>query len=199
MSATAPLRRPAALRLPAPAQAKPAQPRPRLVLISGRRPTAGRLPFLIVIGAVLAIGLVAVLMLHMVAAQDAYRANALQQKLATLHNQEQELASQVEADSAPSVLRHRAAALGMRPGVVAKFHLLKDGRAVGLQTPLAYTQPAPAVTATKAKASNSAKSTKAAGTKASTTKPAKHTATTSTTKNAAGTTKTGEKKKPTKP
>jgi hypothetical protein len=171
MSATAPLRRPAALRLPAqtvPAQAKPAHPRPRLVLISQRRPTAGRLPFLILVGAVMVVGLVSVLLLHMMAAQDAYRVSALQEKLATLHDQEQELASQVDADSAPSALRHRATALGMRPTTVEKYHQLKDGRAVGLQTP-AYVPPAPTTATTKADAKNlkndtSAKAGKAAKT-----------------------------------
>jgi hypothetical protein len=107
-----------------------------LVLVSQRRPTAGRLPFLIVVGGVLVIGLVGVLLLHMVAAQDAYKANAMKQRLAALSDQEQQLDSIVEADSSPDALRNRAAAIGMRPASVTKFHKLRDGRALGVQTPV---------------------------------------------------------------
>lgn len=140
MSATAPLRRPAALRLPATAPSrttaasKPAS-RPRLVLISQRRITAGRLPFMILIGGILSIGLVSVLLLHMLAAQDAYRANTLQQRLQALTDQEQQLATAVDADASPSALRSRALALGMRPTTVTSLRPLKDGRAIGVQTP----------------------------------------------------------------
>jgi hypothetical protein len=145
MSAAAPLRRPAALRLPAtaaPAREKVAHSRPRLVLISQRRPTAGRLPFLILVGAVLVAGLVGVLLLHMIAAQDAYRASTLQQQLANLNDQEQALANQVEQDSAPNVLRQHAMALGMRPAAVTHYKQLKDGRAIGVQTPVLAAPPA---------------------------------------------------------
>lgn len=141
MSATAPLRRPAALRLPATAPSRTTETakvtsRPRLVLISQRRITAGRLPFMILIGGILSIGLVSVLLLHMLAAQDAYRANTLQQRLAALTDQEQQLATAVDADASPSALRSRALALGMRPTTVTSLRPLKDGRAIGVQTPI---------------------------------------------------------------
>jgi hypothetical protein len=170
VSAAAPLRRPAALRLPATAppratpQRKPvAASRPRLILVSQRRPTAGRLPFLIVVGAVLVTGLVSVLLLHMLAAQDAYRANAMQQRLATLTDQEQQLSNTLEADSSPSALRRQAVALGMRPTAVNSYHQLRDGRAIGVQTPVVITPPAPPVTTTTTKASKTAKTAKTAG------------------------------------
>lgn len=164
MSATAPLRRPAALRLPASAPSRTtatpkASGRPRLVLVSQRRTTAGRLPFIILIGGLLSLGLVSVLLLHMLAAQDAYRANTLQKQLASLTDQEQQVATAVEADSSPSALRARAAALGMRPATVTSFRQLKDGRAIGLQTPIPA---APSVTQT------TATTTSATATKAST-------------------------------
>jgi hypothetical protein len=144
-----------AVRLPArvpaprtvPATRKPAAARPRLVLVSSRRQAAGRLPFLIVIGAVLVSGLVGVLFLHMLAAQDAYRATALQDRLATLNDQAQQLTNLVEADSSPHALQQRAARLGMVPTAISNFHRLHDGRAVGVQKPV-LPPPPPAPTPT---------------------------------------------------
>jgi type II secretory pathway pseudopilin PulG len=136
------------------------------VLVPSGRSSAGRLPFLIVVGAVLVVGLVAVLMLHMLAAQDAFRANNLQQRLALLTDQQQQVASAVEADSSPQTLRERAAALGMVPATVTGLHRLRDGRAVGQQTPVYTPPPAPpATTTTTTKAKGAAKSAgaKAAG------------------------------------
>ena len=153
MSATAPVRRPTALHFPTqspplgtPQRKPPASSRPRLVLVSQRRPTAGRLPFLIVVGVLLVGGLVGVLLLHTVAAQDAYRANTLQQRLATLTDQEQRLSTLIESDSSPQALRQRAVALGMVPTTVGKFHRMHDGRTVGVQTPVYVAPPAPIVT-----------------------------------------------------
>jgi hypothetical protein len=126
---------------------------------------AGRLPFLIVVGAVLVTGLVGVLLLHMLAAQDAYRATALQQRLATLSDQEQQLNMTVESDSSPETLRARAVALGMVPTTVGNFHKLKDGRAVGLQTPVYIPPPPPPVPthpkSTKSTATSTASTTTA--------------------------------------
>jgi hypothetical protein len=124
----------------------PAAPAPRLVVVSPRRSPASRLPFLILVGAIMVIGLVGVLLLHMLAAQDAYRANHLQQRLTSLTDAEQRLSRIVEADSAPSALRHRARALGMVPATISGFHKLRDGRTVGLQAPV---QPPPVPTVTQ--------------------------------------------------
>jgi hypothetical protein len=162
MSAAAPVRRPVALRgaaalhLPdlAPIRTAPnpkpaALARPRLVLVAPHRTTAGRLPFLILVGAVLTGGLVAVLMLHMVAAQDAFRVTGLQQRLATLTDAEQQEAQAVAADSSPAALQARAVALGMEPTAITKFRRRPDGRAVGLQTP--YYVPPPVTVSLRSK------------------------------------------------
>jgi hypothetical protein len=187
MSATAPLRRPAALLLPAPHRTtdRPkAVSRPRLVLISQRRITAGRLPFMILIGGVLSIGLVSVLLLHMLAAQDAYRANTLQQRLQALTDQEQQLATAVDADSSPAALKSRALSLGMRPTTVTHLRPLKDGRAIGVQTPIYPPPPPPTTTtsdATNAKPGATAKGGTAAKTDTTTKAGATTKPTTSTT------------------
>jgi hypothetical protein len=112
---------------------------------------------MILIGGILSIGLVSVLLLHMLAAQDAYRANTLQQRLGALTDQEQQLATAVEADSSPIALRTRALALGMRPTTVTSLRQLKDGRAIGVQTPI-YA-PAPVTNTTRSDATNSNAST----------------------------------------
>jgi hypothetical protein len=157
-------------------------PRPKLVLVSQRRTTAGRLPFAILVGSVLVIGLIGVLLLHMVAAQDGFRATALSNRLNTLTIQEQTLQHQVELDSSPTFLQQRATRLGMVPTSVGAFRRLNDGRAVGTQTPLSVAPPASPVTKT-AKTSKSGQSTTAG-------KTATKTATTTSTKTTT-TTKTG--------
>jgi hypothetical protein len=163
MSATAPvrgaaqLRRPGTLLLPAPDETSSPRkattlPRPRLVVMAPQRTTAGRLPFVILVGAVLISGLVGVLLLHTIAAQDAFRVTSLQQRLATLTDQEQQAAELVAADSSPTALEARAVALGMEPTALTAFHRRSDGRAVGVQSPVYVAPPAPKLTKSQAKA-----------------------------------------------
>lgn len=175
MSATAPVRRPAqlrgsaALRLPDPSPSRSGQPqtrsKPRLVLVAPQRTTAGRLPFLILVGTVLAGGLVAVLLLHMMAAQDAFRVTGLQQRLAILTDQEQQEAQLVAADSSPTALQARAVALGMVPTTITKFHRRAGGRAVGVQTPVYVPPPVVASPNPGTTPKTGAAATSAAGTK----------------------------------
>jgi hypothetical protein len=103
------------------------------------------LPFVILVGSVLVGGLVAVLLLHMAAAQDAFRITGLQQRLASLTDQEQQESQLVAADSAPSALQARAVALGMEPTKITSFHRRPDGRALGVATPYYVAPPAPRV------------------------------------------------------
>jgi hypothetical protein len=140
------VRLPTTVERPVPGPSRLPSVRPRLVLVSSRRTTAGRLPFLIVVGGVLVLGLVAVLLLHTLAAQDAFRANAMQQRLSALTDRQQQLAGVVDADSAPGALRARAAGLGMVPTAVDSYRRLHDGRTVGVQTPAYVPPPAPIVT-----------------------------------------------------
>jgi hypothetical protein len=138
MSAVAPLRKPIGLRFggnaaPVAAPAKP-KVRPRLVIVAPPRSAAGRLPFLILIGAVLVSGLLTLLMLHTLAAQDGFKVNTLQTKLNALTDTEQGLAQQVQADSSPAKLRKAAAALGMVPSTIPAYKRV-HGRVVGLEQP----------------------------------------------------------------
>jgi cell division protein FtsI (penicillin-binding protein 3) len=150
VSAVAPLRKPFGLRFGADAAPVEApattKARPRLVIVAPPRSTAGRLPFLILIGAVLVSGLLMLLMLHTLAAQDGFKVNALQTKLNTLTDTEQGLAQQVQQDSSPAKLRKAAAALGMVPSTIPSYKRV-HGRVVGVAQP-AYI-PAPAASQPK--------------------------------------------------
>lgn len=147
MSAAAPLRQAAPARpLPTP-RSQPAHHRPRLVLVSQRRSPVGRLPFIMLVGTILVVGLVAVLVLHMFAAQYSFRAAALQQRLTALTNQKQQMQQVVDRDSSPTALQGLAAADGMLASTLSGIHRTRDGRVVGLLTPV-Y-PPAPVVPATK--------------------------------------------------
>ncbi|HVS68959.1 MAG TPA: hypothetical protein VHE56_10435 [Mycobacteriales bacterium] len=101
--------------------------RPRLVVVAPQR-VVGRTPFVLLVGGLLLSGLLSLLMLHTLAAQDAFHQTSLQQKLANLTDSEQRLEQQVQLDSAPAALRRRAKALGMVPSVVIGYHQRPNGR-----------------------------------------------------------------------
>lgn len=145
MSATYPLRKPA--------QAKPrravAPTRPRLVVIaSPKHRTVARGPFLMLVGGLMLGGLLSLLMLHTLAAQDAFQQTTLQHKLATLTDQQQQLEQQVQNDSAPAALEARARALGMVPSTITSYHRRPDGRTVAHIAPLTPVYTAPTTTTT---------------------------------------------------
>ena len=107
--------------------------RPSLRLVAARPLTAARLPFAIFIGAILVTGLVTLLLLHTMAAQDAFRLASLQQQSAALDDTTEQLAVANEQAAAPSVLGAHAKALGMVPtGSIAYVELHHHGKIVGV-------------------------------------------------------------------
>jgi hypothetical protein len=141
------------------------------------------LPFAIFIGAILAVGLVALLLLHTMAAQDAFRLQALQRAAGALDDTEQQLAVATEQQESPTVLGARARGLGMVPtGSIAYVDLHHHGKVVGVVQTAAPPPPPPAPSpSATAKAKPSAKaSAKPTGQASSTThkhparKPAGH-------------------------
>ena len=107
--------------------------RPSLRLVATRPLTAARLPFAIFIGAILSTGLVALLLLHTMAAQDAFRLQALQKESAALDDTEEQLAVANQQQEAPAALGERARALGMVPtGSIAYVDLHHHGKVVGV-------------------------------------------------------------------
>lgn len=133
-----------------PATPKPATgDRPSLRLITRGPLVAGRLPFAVLVGGILAVGLVALLLLHTLAAQDAFRLQELQRQQAGLSDTEQQLSLLQQRRQAPGALSARAHALGMvATGSVAFVRLHRHGHVVGaVRAAAAPPAPTPAPTA----------------------------------------------------
>jgi cell division protein FtsB len=90
--------------------------RPSLELVpqtGGRTGRARRTPFAAVVVSLLAVGLLGLLVLNTVLAQDAFRLHTLKAESRALEDREQLLQREVEALRAPQALAARAGALGM--------------------------------------------------------------------------------------
>jgi cell division protein FtsB len=133
MSATYPVRKVAA---PTRKAAAPAKSRPRLVVISSQRRVVARGPFVALVGALMLGGLLSLLMLHTLAAQDAFRQTTLQHKLSALTDTEQQLEQQVQTDSAPAALEARAKSLGMVPSAITSYRQHPSGRTTAHEVPV---------------------------------------------------------------
>ncbi len=126
---------------------RPETNRPSLRLVVTRPLVAGRTPFAVLVGLILTTGLVALLLLHTLAAQDAFRLQELQHRAAGLADVEQELRLAEQQREDPATLAARARALGMVPTESLAFvRLHKHGRIVGVAR-AAAAPPPPAPTA----------------------------------------------------
>ena len=150
MSAIAPARQPARTQTqrsqPRPQPARPSRPTLRVVTAPrGARSAAAPtpLPFALVVAGVLGAGLIALLMLHTLAAQDAFTLHKLQRQTATLADAEQQLTLANQQAQAPSALAARAKALGMVP--TGSLHIVRrrDGRIVAIASAVPAPAPAP--------------------------------------------------------
>ena len=116
--------------------------RPALTLVRPRPPALARRrwPFAVLIAAILAGGLVLLLLLNTMAAQDAFRVRDLSARLSVLQNERQALQLAVAADSQPAAIAARARALGMVPAPGPAF---LSGRKVVGDLALATAPPPP--------------------------------------------------------
>ena len=113
----------------------PARPATRpLALVPRRRAQAPRAPFLVVVVGLLVTGLLGLLALNTVLAQDSFTAHELGQQNRELLAREQALRQEVEARTAPGALAAAAAAQGMVPGGPPQFLDLRGGGVVGTPT-----------------------------------------------------------------
>jgi hypothetical protein len=193
-AATAPAR-PRRAPAPVPAQRTPAA---RLTVVPAQPMAAGRLPFAVLVGAILLTGLMGLLLVHTLAAQESFRVHDLTQRLAVLQDQEQQLAVANQQASTPTALRIEAEDLGMRPSTISDYRTAKDGRVIGTLTAIPVAAPAPIVTPSKTTAkghrhgaagnAGTAKATTKSTTSTTSTKAAKATKATK-----AGTTSSGHK------
>ena len=116
------------------------QPRPAarpsyLRLVTTRRSQAAKAPFVAVVVGILAVGLLGLLLLNTVLAQDAFQLHALQLQSHVLADQEQALQRDVERLQSPASLAQRATALGMVQGGPPAFLRLSDGKVLGAPAP----------------------------------------------------------------
>jgi len=122
------------LRVPTDPRTAPAPesaPQRWLRLVPQRRSRAARAPFAVVLVGVLGGGLLGLLLLNTLVAQDSFRLHQLAQESRSLQQREEQLAGQLEANQAPSALAARAARLGLVPGGPPVFLRLPDGRVLG--------------------------------------------------------------------
>lgn len=152
--------------------------RPALRLVAPIPRSARRLPFVGAVVGLLVTGLLGLLLLNTLAAQDAFRLHHLQEQSAHLSDEQQALEVAVAHDQSPTTLAARARALGLLPGSVPAFLRLPDGRLIGAVNAVPPPPPAPKPAAavkpavTKPAAAPAKPGTQAAATTAS--RPATH-------------------------
>lgn len=115
--------------------ARPAGRPAYLRLVTARRSQAAKAPFVVVVVGILAAGLLGLLVLNTVLAQDAFALHTLQVQGRTLADQEQALQRDVERLQSAASLAQRASDLGMVPGGPPAFLRLSDGKVLGAPEP----------------------------------------------------------------
>jgi hypothetical protein len=126
----------------------PPRTRPALRVVPGRAAIAGRLPFAILVGGILGAGLISLLLLHTMAAQDAFKLHDLQRQAADLRDTQQQLQVATQQMQAPAALAAHARRLGMVPTGSISFVRLRSGRVVGVVHAAPPPAPAPTPKAT---------------------------------------------------
>ena len=128
-----------------------------LRLVAARRSSAARTPFVVMVVLILLTGLLGLLALNTVLAQDAFTLHSLQVSSRQLADREQALQRQVADLQSPQSLAARATRLGMVPGGPPAFLRLTDGKVLGAPEPgaaplpIAVTAPAASTATVQAK------------------------------------------------
>lgn len=121
-------------------RAAPAR-RAALRALPGPRPRAARTPFVVLLLVLTAGGLLGLLLLNTVIAQDAFRLHDLERTQTALDDEETQLRQSADALADPANLAARAAALGLRPAGDPSFLLAGSGRLLGAIPPGVRTAP----------------------------------------------------------
>lgn len=122
--------RPAAPRLP---RIKP--PKVRQDAEPGHRRALGSLPFVLLVGGLLAAGLLSLLMVNNSLAAGSFEQTQLRADLTLLGEQEQALTQEVQRASSPTQLRAAAKALGMVPAATTTYFDPVTGTILGTPLP----------------------------------------------------------------
>lgn len=128
--------------------AKAPRKAPTLRLVPKRHSSAAKMPFVLVVVAILVGGLLGLLLLNTLVAQGSFRLHDLSTQSKQLDLREQDLAKQVEALQAPAALAAQASSFGMVQGGPPAFLQLPSGKVLGQPMPgVAPVVAGPAVTA----------------------------------------------------
>lgn len=103
-------------------------------LTPGRRPTAARAPFVLLMVVLLAAGMLTLLLLNAALNQGSFELSKLERETSELTDEQQALQAEVDDRSAPDALDERARELGMVPGGSPAF-LAPDGTVRGSPGP----------------------------------------------------------------
>lgn len=106
-----------------------------LRLVGPVRVRARRAPFVVVVLAVLAAGLVGLILLSTAMQAQSFRIAELQKEATLLEARRQQLAAEVDRAQSPSGLAERALAEGMVPNANPVFLRLSDGKVIGEPVP----------------------------------------------------------------
>ena len=118
-----------------------AAPPPALHVVPAPPWKAPLAPFILVSVTMVVVGLLGLLLLNTLVAQDSFQARALERESTLLREREQTLRSEVVKLAAPGVLAHGAKALGLVPANTPGFVRLSDGKVTG--EPKAASAPPP--------------------------------------------------------
>ncbi|WP_370619211.1 hypothetical protein [Mumia sp. Pv 4-285] len=113
----------------------PGRPQPStrspLRAVPARRPQTPRAPFVLLVVALLASGLIGLLLLNTSMQNGAFQLAELEKRAEELQSRHAELTLEVEQRSTPESVAEKAAALGMVPNTNPAFLQLPDGKIVG--------------------------------------------------------------------
>jgi hypothetical protein len=115
--------------------AEAAVERARLTVVPPRRTQAARTPFAVLVIAILAAGVVGLLMFNTSMQQTSFKATSLQDRVNVLTAKEQSLALELDSLRDPQHLAVAAKELGMVAPSQPAFVRLADGRVLGNPTP----------------------------------------------------------------
>jgi cell division protein FtsB len=102
-----------------------------LRLVRPVRSRASRTPFVVVVLAVLAAGLVGLIIMSTVLQAQSFQAAKLDREATSLKTQQQSIAREVDRLQSPANVAQRAIAIGMVPNANPAFLRLADGKVLG--------------------------------------------------------------------
>ncbi|HEX8488529.1 MAG TPA: hypothetical protein VF642_08305 [Propionibacteriaceae bacterium] len=109
----------------------PTRSRPLLRAVPRALPRLARVPFILVLIAIFAVGMTGLLMLNTTLQNQAFQASTLNRQATELAYTQADLESRLDLAAAPQVLAQRATALGLRANPYPAFLVLPKGKVQG--------------------------------------------------------------------